>query len=101
MFLMAALFVGPYLLLVSDAIPAFDVKQSCRGAETTGMAGRTIQMCIDSERATRDQLKKSWSEFNADDKALCMKMIKSGVLRAMPNSFHALRRSETSERYTR
>jgi hypothetical protein len=79
MFLMAALFVGPYLLLVSDAIPAFDVKQSCRGAETTGMAGRTIQMCIDSERATRDQLKKSWSEFNADDKTLCMKMIKSGV----------------------
>ena len=43
------------------------------------MAGRTMHMCIDSERAARDQLKKSWSEFNPDAKTLCMEMIKSAV----------------------
>lgn len=79
MLVMAALFVSPYLIIVAEATPAFDVKQACRGAETTGIAGRTLQMCIDSEQAAREQLKKSWSEFSAGDKAQCMGMIKTGV----------------------
>lgn len=79
MLVMTALFVSPYLVMAADTIPTLDVTQACRGAETVGMAGRTMQMCIDSEHAARDQLKKSWPEFNVGDKTLCMGMIKTGV----------------------
>ena len=50
--------------MVADAVPAFDVKQTCRGTETAGVyPGRNLESCVQSEEATRDQLKKSWGEF--------------------------------------
>jgi hypothetical protein len=76
MFVCTAFLVSSYLLMVAETIPAFDLKQACRGSEAAGMAGRTFQMCIESEETARNQLKKNWPEYIASDKAECMRMIK-------------------------
>ena len=44
MFAFAALVVSSYLMTVADAVPTFDVKQTCRGTETSGVyPGRNIE----------------------------------------------------------
>ena len=79
MFAFAALVVSSYLMTVADAVPTFDVKQTCRGTETSGVyPGRNIESCAQSEEATRDQLKKSWGEFSAADKTECVSAVKIG-----------------------
>jgi len=42
--------------------------------------GRNLDTCINSEEATRDQLKKGWSEFPAADRAECVSASKIGGL---------------------
>jgi hypothetical protein len=60
-FVLTPLLVGSHLLLVADSVPVFDVKKSCQGRETEAVfAGRNPDSCIQSEEATRDQLKKIW-----------------------------------------
>ena len=77
----AALVVSSYLMTVADAVPAFDVKPTCRGTETARLyLGRTMESCVQSEEATRDQLKKSWGEFSAADKTECVSAVKIGGL---------------------
>lgn len=79
MFAFTAFFVSSYLVMVADAVPAFDVKQSCRGTEAAGVyPGRNMESCVQSEEATRDQLKKSWGEFSAADKTECVSAVKIG-----------------------
>ena len=79
MFAFAAFFVSSYLVMVADAVPAFDVKQTCRGSEAAGLyPGRNMESCVQSEEATRDQLKKLWGEFPATDKAECVSAVKIG-----------------------
>ena len=79
MFAFTAFFVSSYLVMVADAVPAFDVKQTCRGTETAGVyPGRNMESCVQSEEATRDQLKKSWGEFSAADKTECVSAVKIG-----------------------
>ena len=79
MFAFAALVVSSYLMTVADAVPTFDVKQTCRGTETAGVyLGRSMEPCVQSEEATRDQLKKSWGEFSAADKIECVSAVKIG-----------------------
>ena len=68
MLVLAPLLVGSHLLLVADLVPVFDVKKICQGREIEAVfAGRNAESCIQSEEATRDQLKKSWGEFSAKD----------------------------------
>jgi len=78
-FVLAPLLVGSHLLLVADSVPVFDVKKSCQGPEISAVfAGRNADTCIQSEEATRDQLKKSWGEFSAKDKVECVATTKIG-----------------------
>ena len=57
----------------SSAVPAFNAKETCQGTEIAAVfPGRNIEACIKSEEATRDQLKKRWSEFPAADQAECV-----------------------------
>jgi len=59
-FILAPLLVGSHLLLIAGSVPVFDLKKTCQGAEISGVfVGRTPDTCIQSEEATRDQLKKS------------------------------------------
>ena len=77
MFVLATLLVGSHLLVVADSIPVFDVKKSCQGVEVV-FAGRNSDSCIQSEEATRGQLKESWGEFSAKDKVECVGATKIG-----------------------
>ena len=79
MLVLAPLLVGSHLLLVADSVPVFDVKKICQGREIEAVfAGRNAESCIQSEEATRDQLKKSWGEFSAKDKVGCVATAKIG-----------------------
>ena len=81
MFVLAPLLVGSHLLAVADSVPVFDVKKSCQGPEISAVyAGRNADTCIQSEEATRVQLKKSWGDFPAKDKVECIGTTKIGGL---------------------
>jgi hypothetical protein len=56
-----------------SAVPAFDIKKSCQGRAIAAVfAGRDSKSCIESEEATREQLKNIWGEFSAKDKEGCV-----------------------------
>jgi hypothetical protein len=81
MFVLATLLVSSQLLAVAESVPVFDLKKSCGGRVIEAVsAGRNSDTCIQSEEATRDQLKKSWGEFSAKDKVECVSMTKIGGL---------------------
>ena len=62
-------------------VPAFDTKETCQETEVAAVIpGRNLETCINSEEATRDQLKKSWSQFPAADRAQCVSASKIGGL---------------------
>ena len=79
MFFFAPLFLGSHLLAVADSAPVFDIKKSCEGRNVAAVFGpRNSDTCIRSEEAARDQLKKSWGEFAAKDKAGCVATARIG-----------------------
>src|SRR5262249_473361 len=67
----------------SDDIPTLDVNPVCHGIAMQGeleggLQQTSFQKCVQSEQATRDQLKKEWSTFSASDKSHCVALAKTG-----------------------
>src|SRR5215467_10221079 len=67
----------------SDDIPTLDVNPVCRGiaqqgALEVGLQQTSFQQCVQSEQATREQIKKEWSTFSAADKSHCVALAKTG-----------------------
>jgi hypothetical protein len=55
-------------LVAADQVPNLDVRSDCQAAD---MADMSQQICLDDERAARDDLMKEWGQFPAQDKAMC------------------------------
>src|SRR5262249_37032716 len=67
----------------SDDIPTLDVNPVCRGIASqseleVGLQQTNFQQCMQSEQATREQLKKEWSTFTTADKSHCVALAKTG-----------------------
>ena len=67
----------------SDDIPTLDVRPVCRGIDMqgeleAGLQQTSFQQCVQSEQATREQIKKEWSTFSAADKSHCVALAKTG-----------------------
>src|SRR5499427_5523813 len=67
----------------SDQIPVLDVNPVCHGIATQGeleegLRQTSFQQCVQSEQATREQIKKEWSTFSASDKSHCVALAKTG-----------------------
>jgi len=67
----------------SDDIPTLDVNPVCRGIASqseleVGLQQTNFQQCLQSEQATREQLKKEWSTFTTADKSHCVALAKTG-----------------------
>src|SRR5215472_10689570 len=67
----------------SDDIPTLDVRPVCRGIASqseleAGLQQTSFQQCVQSEQATREQLKKEWSTFTTADKSGCVALAKTG-----------------------
>src|SRR5215471_16563619 len=67
----------------SDDIPTLDVNPVCRGIAQqgeleAGLQQTSFQQCVQSEQATREQLKKEWSTFTTADKSSCVALAKTG-----------------------
>jgi hypothetical protein len=80
MMVLPALMVGASLTIaVADNVPRLDVNPSCRAA-ASGMVGvkQDMSVCLEDEKAARDQLVKEWSQFAGDDKTRCTRMSTRG-----------------------
>ena len=75
--------LGPFFALplamhlvvaVAEGVPNLDVTASCRAAAAAaGAASKDrMQNCLDSEKKTREQLAKDWSQFPSGDRADCI-----------------------------
>ena len=79
MILPPALLLGAQLMMpVADSVPTLDVTQVCQGiAQQGGVSFHDNDIadekknCLDSEKATRDELAKQWSSFAPADKTAC------------------------------
>ncbi len=86
MILPTALALGAQLMLtVADSVPNLDVEQVCEGIARQGgvtfrdpAIAKEKQNCIDSEKATREELVKQWSSFSSSDKISCVNESKMG-----------------------
>jgi hypothetical protein len=61
----------------SDDIPTLDVRPVCRGIASqsgleVGLQQTNFEGCMNSEQATREQLKQEWSTFTTADKAIAL-----------------------------
>jgi hypothetical protein len=67
------------VLTVADKVPTHDMKPTCRAAiEMMGNQGRTVESCVASEIAARDEIVKMWSQVPNDEKTLCAKTALQG-----------------------
>src|SRR5215471_5980901 len=67
----------------SDDIPTLDVNPVCHGIAMqgeleAGLQQTSFQQCVQSEQATREQMKKEWSPFSASDKSHCVALAQTG-----------------------
>src|SRR5215467_1321440 len=67
----------------SDDIPTLDVNPVCRGIASqseleAGLQRTNFEQCVQSEQATREQIKKEWSTFTTADKSHCVALAKTG-----------------------
>ena len=67
----------------SDQIPVLDVNPVCHGIAMqgeleAGLQQTSFQQCVQSEQATRDELRKQWSTFTTADKTDCVALAKTG-----------------------
>ncbi|SRR6266566_4253098 len=67
----------------SDDIPTLDVNPVCRGIASqgeleVGLQQTSFQQCVQSEQSVRDEIKKEWSTFSADDKTHCITLATTG-----------------------
>ena len=67
----------------SDDVPTLDVNPVCHGIAMqgeleAGLQQTSFQQCVQSEAATRDEIKKSWSTFTTADKTHCVALAKTG-----------------------
>jgi hypothetical protein len=88
MILFKAMALGVQLMLpfaVADSVPELNVEQVCEGIAKQGgvtfhdpAVAKEKQNCLESERATRDELVKKWSEFTASDRTSCVNEARMG-----------------------
>jgi hypothetical protein len=74
----------------SDDIPTLDVNPVCHGIAMQGeleegLQQTSFQQCVQSEQATRDQLKKEWSTFSTSDKSHCVAWLRQEENRVTPS----------------
>ena len=76
----AALAFGTSLISVAaSGVPTLKIEPSCRAAGVEGMiVGRTVESCLNDEKAAHDQLAKDWGTYSADDKNHCLSMVSTG-----------------------
>ncbi len=88
MILSKALALGFQLMMpfaVADGVPELNVQQVCEGIAKQGgvtfhdpAIAKEKQNCLESERATRDELAKKWSEFTPADRTSCVNEARMG-----------------------
>jgi hypothetical protein len=60
------------VVTVADTVPTYDMKPTCRAAvEMTGSQGRTVDNCMASEIAARDEIAKTWPQVPKDEQTRC------------------------------
>jgi hypothetical protein len=80
MIVFPAMLVGGHLLVaVVDRVPDLNFEPICRdqAAESQGVKNESV-ICIQDEKAARDQLAKKWDEFASADRTRCVRMSTAG-----------------------
>ena len=78
--ILPALMVGAQLTIpVANGVPTFNVEPACRTA-ASGSIGlkQDLAVCLEDEKAARNQLVNEWHEFSANDKTLCTRISTTG-----------------------
>jgi hypothetical protein len=64
-------------VVAADQVPNLDVAPGCRAAVDISGIAAPEQACLNDEQTARNDLAKQWSQFRADDKAMCLDQTKT------------------------
>jgi hypothetical protein len=62
------------VLVADDKVPSWNVEPSCRVEVNRTIPLGDVQVCMENERAARDQLAKEWEQFASADKSHCLRL---------------------------
>lgn len=73
--LLPILLVGSNLMLVADAVPAFDIAPSCRAStQASAVANRDENACKRDEDNARAKLEQDWAQYTPAQKNHCVQL---------------------------
>jgi hypothetical protein len=72
--LMSTAIFAVTVLVAGDPVPSWNIEPSCRVEMSKTIPAGDMQVCMDDERAARDQLTKEWEQFASADKAHCLRL---------------------------
>jgi hypothetical protein len=78
-FLTAVLLTTTATLAAAQTVPKIDVTKSCKATGNIPGILQTVDACIASENAARDQLVKQWKDFAAADRESCYRLTTMGT----------------------
>ncbi len=65
----------PPLVAAADEVPTFDVRKSCKVDVQAYQGTGTAAGCMTDEQNAREILVSQWTQFGADSRARCTKMV--------------------------
>jgi|SRR5882757_9997871 hypothetical protein len=73
----AAMFAAT-VFVATDPVPNWNVEPSCRLVVNKTIPVGDMEICMNNERAARDQLAKEWEQFASADKSHCLRLATLG-----------------------
>jgi hypothetical protein len=71
---MSAAIFAATVLVAADPVPNWNVEPSCRLLVNRTVPVGDMEICMNIERAARDQLAKEWEQFTPADKSHCLRL---------------------------
>lgn len=72
--------IASHVGVAADAVPEFDVDQSCRrAAEISASLGRTRGACRRDEGDARGKLEQEWTQYSAAQRTDCVRVSSRGT----------------------
>ena len=60
---------------VADDVPTYDVRKSCKADVQAYSSAQNVAACLSDEQGARQTLVNQWTQFPADSRGRCAKMV--------------------------
>jgi hypothetical protein len=73
--LAAATLAGLSFSAAADDVPTYDIRKSCKADVQAYSSAQNVAACLSDEQGARQTLVSQWTQFPADSRGRCSKMV--------------------------